>query len=324
MMRILLTTTSYQDTPGKHHDLLDNCSHEIVRARGPLTETEMINLVEQYGGFDGLLNGDDEITSTYIDVALNAPTPLKVISKYGIGLDSIDVDYATYKKIPVLFTPGVNHTTVAEHTIGLMIALSKHFWIHMNACKHGEWTRVTGNELCGKTIGIMGLGRVGKALTERVRAFGMNVIGYDLYWDNEFANMHNIKRAQSFDEICTNADVISLHMNLSDETRNLINAESIAKMKDGVMIVNTARGGIVVDQDIADACKRGKVSGYGTDVMTHEPMEKNHIFREVDNIIMTPHVGSRTSESVQRQAVRATKNILNYLAGVEDFIQANV
>src|SRR5271170_5058305 len=123
--RILLTTTSYQDTPGKHHDLLKSSGLEVVTARGPLSEAKMLELVTKDGGFDGLLNGDDLITAKVIDAALPR---LKVIAKYGIGLDSIDVKYATGKKLPVLFTPGVNETTVAEHTIGLMITVAKHFW----------------------------------------------------------------------------------------------------------------------------------------------------------------------------------------------------
>src|SRR5215469_8013964 len=160
-MRILLTTTSFQDTPGRHHDVLAQSGFEIVRARGPLSEQQMLDLIGQGGGFDGFLNGDDKITARVIDAALPR---LKVIAKYGIGLDSIDVKYATSKKIPVLFTPGVNHTTVAEHCFGLMIAVAKNFWPHLRSTKLGQardkegrieentWKRITGNELFGKTI----------------------------------------------------------------------------------------------------------------------------------------------------------------------------
>ena len=322
-MRILLTTTSYQDTPGIHHEMLNNCGHEIVRARGPLSETQLLELLEEHQGFDGLLNGDDAITAKFIDAAMNAPTPLKVIGKYGIGLDSIDVEYATKVGLPVLFTPGVNHTTVAEHAIGLMIAITKHFWIHLNACKHGQWTRVTGNELFGKKLGVIGMGRIGKAVIERAKVFGMDLIGYNRHWDESFAKQYGIEKASSIDDVLCNADIISLHMSLCDQTRGLIDKNAIAKMKNGVYIINTARGGLVVEEDIAEACKSGKIAGYATDVLAKEPMKSDHIFKGVDNIIMTPHVGSRTSESVQRQAVRATKNVLNYLEGKDDYIQAN-
>src|ERR1700722_2441622 len=163
-MRVLLTTTSFQDTPGEHHQILARSGFEVVRARGPLDEKVMLETVKSGGGFDGLLNGDDRITAKVIEAALPR---LRVIAKYGIGLDSIDVKYATSKKLPVLFTPGVNHTTVAEHCIGLMIALAKHFWPSLRSTKKGEWKRITGSELAGKTISILGVGRIGRELIKR-------------------------------------------------------------------------------------------------------------------------------------------------------------
>ncbi len=188
-VRILLTTTSFQDTPGAHHDALRKSGFEIVTARGPLSESEMLDLVQT--GFDGLLNGDDHITAKVIDAAL---PKLSVIAKYGIGLDSIDVKYATAKKIPVLFTPGVNHTTVAEHCFGLMIALAKHFWPHLRSTKSGGWKRITGNELFGKTIAVLGVGRIGKEVIKRAVAFDMKLIGFDRFWDHEFGQQYNVQR----------------------------------------------------------------------------------------------------------------------------------
>lgn len=322
-MRILLTTTSYQDTPGPHHDLLASSGLEVVRARGPLTENQMLDLVKQHHGFDGLLNGDDHITARVIDAALATPTTLRVIAKYGIGLDSIDVKHATGKKIPVLFTPGVNHTTVAEHAFGLMIALVKHFWPHLRSTKKGEWKRITGNELFGKTIAVLGVGRIGKEVIKRAAAFEMKPVGYDIYWDEPFAAKYNVRRACSAEEAVAGADVVSLHMNLDATNRGFINKDRIAKMKPGAIVINTARGGLVVEADVAEACKAGKLGGYGTDVLDKEPQPADHPFREIDNIIVTPHVGSRTFESVERQAMRATLNLVNYLKGDKDYIQAN-
>src|SRR3954465_6229898 len=218
-MRILLSTTSFQDTPGKHHDIIENSGFEIVRARGPLSEQQMLDLIKTSGGFDGLLNGDDALNSRVIDALLAAPTKLKVIAKYGIGLDSIDVPYATSKKIPVLFTPGVNETTVAEHTIGLMIALAKHFYPHIRATKSGTWKRQTGCELFGKTLGVIGLGRIGKEVVKRATALGMTCIGQGNYWDDDFAKQYNLERVATREEVLKRADVISLHTNLTAETR---------------------------------------------------------------------------------------------------------
>jgi D-3-phosphoglycerate dehydrogenase len=318
--RILLTTTSFQDTPGKHHQTLADSGFEIVRARGPLTEAQMLDIIKTQGPFDGFLNGDDAINKAVIDAAL---PQLKVIAKYGIGLDSIDVKYATEKKLPVLFTPGVNHTTVAEHAIGLMIGLAKHFWVHLSSVKAGKWKRVTGNELYGKTLGVIGMGRIGKETIIRAKAFGMEAIAFDTYWDGAFAWEHKVKKAERAEQVLAEADVVSLHMNLTPENRGFINTKTIELMKPGAYVINTARGGLINEADVAAACKSGRLGGYGTDVLDHEPMKTPHPFQEVDNILVTPHVGSRTFESVERQAMRAVLNVVNFLKGNSDFIQAN-
>jgi D-3-phosphoglycerate dehydrogenase len=317
-MKILLTTTSFQDTPGAHHDLLKKSGHEILTARGPLSEAQMLDLVKQ--GFDGFLNGDDQITAKVIDAAL---PKLKVIAKYGIGLDSIDVKNATSKKIPVLFTPGVNHTTVSEHCFGLMIALSKHFWPHLRSTKEGGWKRITGFELFGKKIAVLGVGRVGREVVKRARAFEMLPIGYTRHWDETFAEQYGISRAENILEAVQNADIVSLHMPLEERNRGMINKDLIARMKKTAIIINTARGGLVNEKDIAEACKSGQLAGYATDVLDHEPQPADHPFRYIDNIIVTPHIGSRTQESVERQALRAVRNIVNFFAGDQDYIQAN-
>ena len=319
-MRILLTTTSFQDTPGAHHDVLARSGFEVVRQRGPLSEQQMLDLVSAGGGFDGLLNGDDRITARVIDSALPR---LRVIAKYGIGLDSIDVKHATARRVPVLFTPGVNETTVAEHTMGLMIAVAKHFWFHARAVKAGQWKRQTGSELWGKTLGVIGLGRIGKEVVKRASAFGMTCIGQGNYWDDAFAADHTLERVATREDVLRRADVVSLHTNLTAETRGFINRETIALMKDGAILVNTGRGGLVVEQDVADACRSGKLHGYGTDVLETEPMTTPHVFQGVENIIVTPHVGSRTNESVQRQGLRAANNLVNFLNGGSDYVQAN-
>jgi D-3-phosphoglycerate dehydrogenase len=319
-MRIALTTTSFQDTPGRHHDLLKASGLEIVSARGPLSEDQMLDLVTRDGGLDGLLNGDDAITGRVIDAALPR---LKVISKYGIGLDSIDVAHATARRVPVLFTPGVNHTTVAEHALGLMIALSRDYWPHLRDTKYGQWTRRTGTELAGKTLAVLGVGRVGKAVIERARAFDMTCVGYDQHWDEAFAKDAGVTRAGSIEEAVAAADVITLHLNLSDETRGIIGRGLISRMSHRPMIINTARGGLVHEDDVAEACRSGKLRGYAADVLEHEPLRPPHPFQQIDNIIVTPHIGSRTFESVERQALRAVKNLVNYLQGDPDFIQAN-
>ncbi len=317
MTRILLTTTSYQDTPGPHHELLESQGWEIVRERGPLPEERMLELA---GEFDGFLCGDDAISAAVIEKSL---PQLKVISKYGIGLDKIDVECATARRLPVLFTPGVNHTTVAEHTFGLLLCLAKHLVTVAGAARQGEWKRITGHEIMGQTMGIIGLGRIGKEVALRARAFGMPVIAFDPYWDGDFADAHEVGRCATMDEVLTRADIVSLHCFLNEETRGMINREKIAEMKDGAIVLNCARGEIVVSADVAGALESGKLGGYGADVLDVEPPPADHVLLHAPNCVITSHIGSRTYESVVRQAMRSTNNLVNFLAGDPDFIQAN-
>ncbi|HVW22027.1 MAG TPA: phosphoglycerate dehydrogenase [Opitutaceae bacterium] len=317
MTRVLLTTTSFQDTPGAHHQLLASAGFEIVTERGPLPESRMLELA---GGFDAFLCGDDAITRAVIEKSLPR---LKIISKYGIGVDKIDVKCATEKRIPVLFTPGVNHTTVAEHTFLLLLALEKNLLFATDATRRGEWKRKTGHELLAKTIGIVGLGRIGKEVAVRARAFGMEVIGYDLHWDEAFAKQHGVKRAQTLDDIWAASDYISLHTNLTPETRDLVSAKTIAKMKKGVLILNCARGEIVHTADIVAALKSGQVGGYGADVLDQEPPPADHPLLKLPNVVVTPHVASRTFESVVRQATTSVQNLLNAAKGEKPIAQVN-
>ncbi|RME71195.1 MAG: 3-phosphoglycerate dehydrogenase [Verrucomicrobia bacterium] len=317
MKRVLLTTTSFQDTPGQHHELLAETGWEIVRERGPLSEARMLELV---GDFDAFICGDDAITRAVLE---KARPRLKIISKYGIGVDKIDVAAATELGIPVLFTPGVNHTTVAEHAFLLLLALQKNFVAAVDATRRGEWKRKTGHELWGKTIGIIGLGRIGKEVAIRARAFGMEVIAYDVYWDADFAAGHAVRRADTLDELYAASDYISLHTNLTPETHHLINADSIAKMKPGVVVINCARGEIVDTSAMVDALKSGRVGGYGADVLDVEPPPADHPLLNAPNCVVTPHVGSRTYESVVRQATTAVKNLILAMKGEKPIAQVN-
>lgn len=317
MTRILLTTTSYQDTPGPHHDLLESANAEIVRVRGPLSEAQMLDIV---GDFDAFLCGDDEITEAVIEKSLPR---LKMVAKYGIGVDKIDVAHLTTRGIPLSFCPGVNHTTVSEHTMLLLLSLVRNFVDQVNVVRTGEWKRYTGHEIMGKTIGIIGMGRIGKEVATRARAFGLKVVGYDLYWPEEFATANEVGRAASMEEIFETCDVISLHTNLTDVTREMINAKSIATMKPGVIILNCARGEMINTADVAKALESGQIGGLGTDVLDQEPPPADHPLLSAPNCVVTPHIGSRTYESVERQAVMATENLLLMLKGKPPLAQVN-
>ncbi len=317
MTRVLLTTTSFQDTPGVHHELLDKAGFEIVRERGPLPESRMLELA---GQFDAYLCGDDAMTRAVIQKSLPR---LKVISKYGIGLDKIDVKAATDLKVPVLFTPGVNHTTVAEHTFCLMLAAFRNLVVEANHTAAGRWTRITGSELCGKTLAIVGFGRIGKEVAVRAAAFGLKIIGYGHYWDEDFARWYGVERVENFEDVLRRADIVSLHTKLTPETKGLINAKNIGLLRPTAVIVNCARGEIVELEALVDALKTKRLQAYAADVLDQEPPPPNHPLLGLPNVIITPHIGSRTNESVQRQATCAVENLTLFLAGKPPIAQAN-
>jgi phosphoglycerate dehydrogenase-like enzyme len=318
MTRVLLTTTSFQDTPGVHHDLLAAAGFEVVRERGPLPESRMLELA---GQFDAYLCGDDALTRAVLQKSLPR---LKVVSKYGIGLDKIDVPAATDLRIPVLFTPGVNHTTVAEHTFALLLAAVRNLVVEANHVAAGRWTRITGNEVCGKTLAIVGFGRIGREVAIRARAFGLRVIGYGNYWDEDFARWHDITRVESFDELLAQADFISLHTKLTAQTRHLIHAGNIGRLRPGAVIVNCARGEILELGALVAALKSGHLKAYAADVLDQEPPPADHPLLGLPNVILTPHIGSRTHESVQRQASCAVENMTRFLSGRTPIAQANL
>ncbi len=317
MTRVLLSTTSFQDTPGIHHEMLAATGYEIVRERGPLPESKMLELA---GQFDAYLCGDDALTRAVIAKSLPR---LKVISKYGIGLDKIDVSAATELKVPVLFTPGVNHTTVAEHCFALLLAAVRNLVVEANHTAAGRWTRITGHEVCGKTLAIVGFGRIGKEVAVRAHAFGLKLIGYGNYWDEDFARWYGIERVTHFDDALRRADFVSLHTKLTPATKHLINAGNIRLLKKGAVIVNCARGEIIELSALVEVLKSGHLLAYAADVLDQEPPPPNHPLLGLPNVVITPHIGSRTHESVQRQASCAVENLTLFFAGRKPIAQAN-
>ena len=315
--RILITTTSFQDTPGRHHDLLPSDRFEIDRARGPLSEAEILRLV---GPHDAIICGDDAFTRPVLEKCL---PKLKVLSKYGIGVDKIDLAAATALRIPVTFCPGVNHVTVAEHTFGLLLSLTRLIPQQDAQIKKGEWKRATGRELAGKTMGILGLGRIGKEVAKRAKAFDMNVCAFDLHWDDAFAKQYGVERKPTGEEVLKASEVVSLHMNLTEENKDYINLARIGLMKRGAYLINCARGGLVNQADVAAALRQGLLGGYGCDVVEPEPIEKTNPLLNAPNVVFTPHTGSRTYESVERQALMAAENMIAVLEGKPPLAQAN-
>lgn len=308
-LEILLTSTSFQDTPGSHQQLLENQGFSITKLRGPVKENILLEIIHK---FDGIICGDDEITRAVIGKGANGK--LRIISKYGIGLDKIDLEAAKDFKIPVTNCPGINQITVAEHVFALLLSYIKNIIPENQIVQKQEWVRMIGYELNGKTIGVLGTGSVGKEVIKRSIAFGMKVIAFDKFKDEDFAKQYGVIYAKTADELIAQADIISLNLSLNAETANIIGVKALSILKDGVIIVNTARAGLVNQQAILDGITSHKIKAYLTDVLEEEPIVKNHPFLGNQNIVITPHIGSRTYENVVNQGTMAVENLLKFIS----------
>lgn len=306
--KILLTSTSFQDTPGGHQALLEKQGFELVKLRGPLKENVMLNVIDQ---FEGIICGDDEITRAVIEKGVSGK--LKVISKYGIGLDKIDLEAAKEFNIPVTNCPGINQITVAEHVFALLLSFAKNIIQENRYLQNQKWVRLIGSELFGKTLGIIGTGNVGKEVAKRAVAFGMKVVAFDKFRSEDFARQYEMNYCDSLDDLLKISDIISLNLSLSTETEHLIGKNALSIMKNGVILVNTARAGLVDQDVIMKGIDSGKIKGYLTDVLEEEPMVKDHPFLKYDNIVITPHIGSRTHENVVNQGTMAVVNLLKHI-----------
>lgn len=256
-------------------------------------------------------------TAPYPAEVIAAAPKLKVIGRHGIGVDNIDVDYCTKNGIYVVFAPTSNAVSVVEHTIGFMIALAHHMSYFDREVRKGEWgmrNSMKGFDLDGKTLGVVGLGRIGRQVAEKcIAAFNMKVLGYDAFLpaDKYPAGVES----SSIDEIFATADIVTMHVPSTPETRGMLNAELIGKMKSSALLINCARGDLVVEKDLYEALKNKTIAGAATDVFVSEPPAKDCPLFELDNLIMTPHSAALTQESMDRMGLHAAMGIHSVLSG---------
>ena len=304
-MKILLTSTSFTDTPGEHQEKLKNLNYEVDVLRGPLKEKILLPII---GDFDGIICGDDEITRKVIIAGKKGK--LKVISKYGIGLDKIDLKSADEFQIKVCNTPGVNHITVSEHILALLLSFYKNIHLEYNITKEGKWKRLIGYEIFGKRIGIVGYGRIGNELAQRCLALGLIIKAYDPYATNKSSTANDVEFVGNINELVKDIDILALTVPLNKETEGMINENVINYAQKKMVIVNTSRALVVNQYDLIQSLKTKKIKAYLTDVLEEEPMIQNHPLNKFKNVIITPHIGSRTYESVQRQGSLAVENLI--------------
>jgi D-3-phosphoglycerate dehydrogenase len=238
---------------------------------------------------------------------------LRVIGRAGVGVDNIDLDAATRKGIAVMNTPGANAVAVAEHTLGMMLAMARQLCRADRSMHSGAWEKkaLQGTELRGKTLGIVGLGRIGMEVARRARAFGMEVIAHDPFVSVTVAKEHGIGMA-SLDEVYATADYLTLHVGLTPQTAEMINSESLKKMKRGVRLVNCARGELINESALANALKREQIAGAALDVFTEEPL-KNSPFAAMDTVILTPHIAGSTHEAQEAVGYQIALQVKEFL-----------
>ena len=282
---------------------------EVVE-KPKLSHEELLDII---GDFEAVIvRSASKVTKDVIDKAAK----LKIIGRAGVGVDNIDVAAATARGIIVINSPGGNTIAATEHTMAMMLAMSRNIPIANETMQKGEWNRkkYVGVELRGKTLGIIGMGRIGSGVAKRALSFDMNVIGYDPYINEERAKAMGVV-VGTLDEVIEKSDFITVHMPLNPDTKDMLDKKAIARMKKGVRLVNCARGGIINEQDLADAVKAGHVAGAAIDVFTSEPLEEGNPLIGVPGIILTPHLGASTVEAQIGVALDVAEGIRAALSG---------
>lgn len=278
-----------------------------VDAKTGMKSEELITVVGDYHGL--VVRSATKVTSKIINAASN----LKVIGRAGSGLDNVDVTAATKKGIVVMNAPGGNTITTAEHSFALLCAMARQIPQATASMKKGKWEkkRFMGVELFNKTLGVIGIGNIGSQVARRAQAFAMNIIAYDPFLSEDKAKEMGVEKVDLY-ELFRRSDFVTIHTPITAETRNMINKETLRIMKNGVRIVNCARGGIINEKDLYDALVEGKVAGAALDVFEKEPPENNPLLN-LDSVVSTPHLGAATTEAQENVAIAIAEQIADYL-----------
>jgi D-3-phosphoglycerate dehydrogenase len=301
MKKIIITDS----VDSKCISILESAGHQVTYKPG-MPKDEIKKAISEYNGL--VVRSATKVTADLISLMDN----MEVIGRAGSGVDTIDVNAATRKGIIVMNTPGGNTISTAEHTMSLMMSMCRNIAQANQSMRAGKWDKKNfqGTELHGKVLGIIGLGKIGREVAVRSKAFGMNVIGYDPVLSDEIASQLGIKPVK-LDELFEQSDIITVHVPMSDETRDLISEKSLAKCKNGVKIINCARGGIVNETDLVNAVNSGKVSAAAFDVYIKEPPDFSSELIQHPKILTTPHLGASTEEAQEKVAVQIAEQMVD-------------
>jgi len=284
----------------------NGCEVELIPQGKKLTEDELVACA---GGSDAMIVGVEKITRR----VLTGGNRLKVIAKHGAGVDNIDMNAATERKIVVTSAPGANSDAVADLTFGLFLSLARKIPFADRSVKAGGWPRIVGTQFNGKTLGIVGSGQIGKKVAKRATGFDLKVLIYDVVKDHEFAARHGVQYLP-LDEVLSQSDFVSIHVPLMEATRNMIGERELGLMKKEAFLVNIARGGVVDEKALFDALKEQRIRGAALDVFSQEPAKGNPLL-ELENVIATPHMGMYTSEALNVTGMICVRNIVAVLKG---------
>lgn len=309
--RVLVTPTSFgRGDPRLRAELEASVGEVIYNSTGrPLTSPEVAALLP---GCDGYIAGLDTIDAA----ALAAADRLKVIARYGAGVDNVDLEAARRKGIVVTNTPGANAASVAELTIGLMLALLRSIPCAHERTRAGEWPRLEGLSLEGRTVGLLGLGAVGKQVARRLQGFDCTVLAHDPQPDEAFAREHGVALC-SRDELIAASDLLSLHLPLLPATKGLVDAAFLSRMKRGACLINTARGELVDEEALAAALRAGHLRGAALDTFAQEPPNRDNPLLALPQVIVTPHMGAHSDSAMRAMGWAALRECLAVLRGEE-------
>ena len=290
-------------------ELLESGGQLLVEVRTGLKENELLAIVAEYSAI--VVRSQTKITSRVIEAAKQ----LKAVGRAGVGVDNVDVDAATRRGVIVMNTPGGNTVSTAEHAFSLLVSIARNIPQADASMKAGKWDRKSfeGVELHGKTIGIFGMGRIGTEIARRVIAFGMRAIAYDPYLSPSRARSLQVELFEDLDQVLAQSDFVTMHMPLTAETKHLINADRIAKMKRGARIVNCARGGLIDEQALFEALQSGQIAAAALDVYETEPPPADFALRALPNVVFTPHLGASTAEAQESVGIEIAEAIRSVL-----------
>jgi len=304
MPRVLIGTYLLRKQLGRFRQILTDSGFEPVDPEGDFALTRE-QLQPHLASIDALLAGGERMTPELFDAA----PKLRAIARTGVGYDLIDVEAATRHRVAVTITPGTNQESVAEQALALLLALARRIVSNDRIIHGGGWDRALVAPVRGMTLGLIGLGRIGRATALRALAFRVRVVAYDTVPDNGFDARHGIERA-SLDDLLAQSDAVSLHVPLTAETRGMVNRDFLSKMRPGSYLINTSRGGLVVEADLASALRSGHLAGAGLDVMNHEPPEPGNPLLGLPNAILCPHIAGTDTQSMREMAEMAASTIV--------------